>query len=863
VNDYGALPVSMWPELCPFLVGCLEASLPGSAISAAGVTMTQQSPSGALRTLAKLLEDAPRRFEQGAGPASFDRIASALIGVLKSPTPTTGDAGAKRDALGCLTNLVETMPSSLALLINEFLGVLSALAEDPDCGVRRAVCRAIVELLSKRTEYLRDNIVPVSQFILRKTSDPDKDVALEACEFWMTFGSLSDDVLTDTIKIAVQNVLPELLPTLIGNMVYPPEKVEEFLEMNRLEECQGEDLVTDLAPVFHKPQTKGGARKSIGIGGAGGETDDAYDGSDDDESDDDDIFNDDSEWTLRTCSAASLDTLAAFYPSEVVLPHLLPILQESLGHTDPWKREAGILALGAIAEGRCSGSMGEHMERLHPYLMEQLSSLSSPPQLRGISCWTLARYSDWAVSRVHSGDDPDLVGKVTEAVLGRVSDPHRKVQVAACSALGEIVERTGDLLVKHLDPIYRTLVKAIDIYQTRSLMVLFDTFGTMADFIGPAIGEGDLPAIYCPAILATWSRKASQNPFDSVLIPLMESLASIAMTLGNAFATWAPGTFEGAMANIEACTLAVQGKEIDETDAAPIVCATDLIDGLVEGLGESFTELVAGNVRYGQHFLTVLCGLVGHEIASVRMSGFALLGDLAKQCPAIVQDGIGELMSEAVLCMDPSYPSVCNNAVWAVGEVCVRCVGNPDPLQPYAADIVQNLTSLLMGANMYEDRNRMPVVGLAENAASTMGRLAKVSPTFVSPDLPRFLVGWCDGMSKIDDMAERGDAFEGFLIAVHNNQGSIRAAKPDITDTITSILFAIVSWHIPAGNLSPQLLTGTYKFVPFPHEYSGLAQGITMLLHHLKETAGVTAWAGIEKGMPVNVRRLMRESYNL
>ena len=34
------------------------------------------------------------------------------------------------------------------------------------------------------------------------------------------------------------------------------------------------------------------------------------------------------------------------------------------------------------------------------------------------------------------------------------------------------------------------------------------------------------------------------------------------------------------------------------------------------------------------------------------------------------------------------------------------------------------------------------IPGLAENAAATMGRLAKVSPSFVAVDLGRFLHGW-------------------------------------------------------------------------------------------------------------------------
>merc|ERR1712013_532909 len=105
-----------------------------------------------------------------------------------------------------------------------------------------------------------------------------------------------------------------------------------------------------------------------------------------------------------------------------------------------------------------------------------------------------------------------------------------------------------------------------------------------------------------------------------------------------------------------------------------------------------------------------------------------------------------------------------------------------------------------------------------------MGRLAKVDPTFVAGDLPRFPYGWCDGMTKINDSKERCDAFQGFIIAVHFNPESIRKASPNIVDTITRILFAVVSWHIPSDVILPDLVHGKYKFIPFPSTYSTLFQ---------------------------------------
>lgn len=93
---------------------------------------------------------------------------------------------------------------------------LFALAGDEDCEVRKNVCRALVMLLEVRIDRLiphmhsiiqvreglkltRNYITPVVplsseslpvllslQYMLQRTQDPDENVALEACEFWLT-----------------------------------------------------------------------------------------------------------------------------------------------------------------------------------------------------------------------------------------------------------------------------------------------------------------------------------------------------------------------------------------------------------------------------------------------------------------------------------------------------------------------------------------------------------------------------------------------------------------------------------------------------------------------------------------------------
>ena len=134
-----SLPLSSWPDLLPFLMGCVT-----SGVSISG--QTQSTPEmaaaadGSLHTLRKVLEDAPAQFERDSGPA-FDRLVPEMLRTLRCP-----EARFRKEGLRCLNCLVQTMPGGLVVHMNDYLGGLSTLAADQDEGVRRLVCQAIVNM---------------------------------------------------------------------------------------------------------------------------------------------------------------------------------------------------------------------------------------------------------------------------------------------------------------------------------------------------------------------------------------------------------------------------------------------------------------------------------------------------------------------------------------------------------------------------------------------------------------------------------------------------------------------------------------------------------------------------------------------
>lgn len=76
----------------------------------------------------------------------------------------------------------------------------------------------------------------------------------------------------------------------------------------------------------------------------------------------------------------------------------------------------------------------------------------------------------------------------------------------------------------------------------------------------------------------------------------------------------------------------------------------------------------------------------------MRQSSFALIGDLVKTCFSLVADHVSNIMQALVANMDPTNVSVCNNAIWAMGEISLK-VG--EHMNQYAPIIVMPLIEVM------------------------------------------------------------------------------------------------------------------------------------------------------------------------
>ena len=67
-------------------------------------------------------------------------------------------------------------------------------------------------------------------------------------------------------------------------------------------------------------------------------------------------------------------------------------------------------------------------------------------------------------------------------------------------------------------------------YARKNLRILYDAVSTLADGVGPAMGQPELMRLYMPPLLAKWQQFQDT---DRELMPLMEAFTSLATALGD------------------------------------------------------------------------------------------------------------------------------------------------------------------------------------------------------------------------------------------------------------------------------------------------------------------------------------------
>uniref|UniRef100_A0A4W3HNA5 Transportin 2 n=1 Tax=Callorhinchus milii TaxID=7868 RepID=A0A4W3HNA5_CALMI len=739
-----------WPELLPQLCNLLNSE-------------DYNTCEGAFGALQKICEDSSEMLDSDALNRPLNIMIPKFLQFFKHCSPKI-----RSHAIACVNQFIIGRAQALMDNVDTFIEHLFALATDEDSEVRKNVCRALVMLLEVRIDRLLPHMHSIIQYMLQRTQDADENVSLEACEFWLTLAE------QPICKEVLSGHLIQLIPILVIGMKY--SEIDIILLKGDVEEDEAvPDSEQDIKPRFHKSRTVTLQHEE-----------DATAEDDDYDDDDDDTLSD---WNLRKCSAAALDVLANVFRDDL-LPHLLPLLKGLLFNPDWVVKESGILVLGAIAEG-CMQGMVPYLPELIPHLIQCLPDKKA--LVRSIACWTLSRYAHWVVSQP---PDQYLKPLMTE-LLKRILDGNKRVQEAACSAFATLEEEACTELVPYLSYILDTLVFAFGKYQHKNLLILYDAIGTLADSVGHHLNKPEYIQKLMPPLIQKWNELKDE---DKDLFPLLECLSSVATALQSGFLPYCEPVYQRCVTLVQK-TLAqammynTQPEQYEAPDKDFMIVALDLLSGLAEGLGGNVEQLVARS-----NIMTLLFQCMQDTMPEVRQSSFALLGDLTKACFQHVKPCIAEFMPILGTNLNPEFISVCNNATWAIGEICI------------------------------------PVAQWLEHTPPiTIGRLGYVCPQEVAPMLQQFIRPWCTSLRNIRDNEEKDSAFRGICMMIGVNPGGV----------VQDFIFfcdAVASWVNPKDDLRDMFCK---------------------ILHGFKEQVGEENWQQFSEQFPPLLKERLSAFYGV
>jgi len=290
--------------------------------------------------------------------------------------------------------------------------------------------------------------------------------------------------------------------------------------------------------------------------------------------------------------------------------------------------------------------------------------------------------------------------------------------------------------------------------------------------------------ILMPPLIHKWNSLSDE---DLNLVPLLECLTSISSSLEFGFQNFAGPVFSRCLRLIEntlikdaAASEKNSGHYSDYPDKEFMVCALDLISGMIDGLGGGMESLVANS-----NLVQLLIPCAKDIRADVRQSTFATVGDVAKNCVVHLKPIFPELFPLLVKNLTYDYVAVCNNACWAIGEIAQR-IG--DEMQPYVQIVLSRLIPMLLRKGSSSNDN------LTENIALTIGRLGIACPDLVAPHLEEFIQPWCDILRSMRDHVDKDSAFRGLCKLIKANPNGIMKHFVFVCD-------AIASWEQPQNDL--------------------------------------------------------------
>ncbi|EFA09860.2 Transportin-1-like Protein [Tribolium castaneum] len=751
--------LNTWPELIPFLVKSFETPDEYSEV--------------ALTTLFSVCEEM----------MNLEKSEEEICTITKEVLPKFVD---------CLVDEKCDKKQSIIKLINQFLqdhykvmtqsidltrylrNVIQ-LADTDDLDMQKYICHTFVMYIEYREECLLPHLHDVIMYLLVKTQHEDLEVALGACEFWLAATKLAN------CKELLTPYIDKLVPVLLKNMKYSSFELIALKDTLRVEE-QNDDPSKETFP-FHmhdKRITRDDDTFSNEEGDFLGNCDDV-----------DDFY---VGWTLRKCSAASLDAIAVKF-GEDILPLMIPFLNELLYHQDFLIKESAILALGAISEG-CINGLKPHLPYLVQYLIHSMNDDHS--MVRVITCWTLSRYVCWIINSQPSHSVYFI--PVMTILLKHFMDENKRVQRAAISAFCVFQEEAQMQLIPYIDLILEGFQLGFQKFNYRSLYLLYDAINVLALSVGSELSKPE----YIEKLMPPLIQKLNEynNYSDDQFIAVLECLANIIPSLDAGFLPYSEVLYSQCMEIIMDTFMADANFQenlngFDPPDKEPMHVALDVLYSMAVGLKSYFYKYVANSNLVCLLYTTMQdCSFL------IRQSSIALYGELVLICYPYLSSSVDDYIKLIIKNLDECYEGVCKNAAWVIGKL-TTVMGAE--IRPYVPEILAAFINI----------SRNPTVSRAmhQTVSVSLCTLCCVCPDIALTDADTVLKNCCLSLRSLKDSDEKDLAFRGLCQVVvrhpdfcQNNfmyfcdaVASWNSVKPDLKEMIKNIL---VSFKEQCGEMN-------------------------------------------------------------
>ena len=133
------------------------------------------------------------------------------------------------------------------------------------------------------------------------------------------------------------------------------------------------------------------------------------------------------------------------------------------------------------------------------------------------------------------------------------SDKNKRVQQAACSSYATFQEHGGQQLEPYLPLITETLGKALQTYQRKNILLLYDALGTLAETVHQGLRQPLYIQNIMPALCARWASPVDERStrlplaevccFSSVIIHFVPGLTSFCSVWQQWLSPWKDSFF--------------------------------------------------------------------------------------------------------------------------------------------------------------------------------------------------------------------------------------------------------------------------------------------------------------------------------